>query len=147
MPFPAAPFTRLSIAQRVTTRSPRTSSANPTPAIDDIRAEERQQREDRRGRVAAGAGDPCGALDLPPVKLRDAIDEAIEAVRTRMRRAVPAVVVGGVPQTVVARQIDEDAGPILELVRSMGAVWQGKEEHVAAAHVLVVDECEAGPLA
>src|SRR5207237_6886559 len=42
----------------------------------------------------------------------------------------------------VARQIDEDRGAILEFVGAVRAVRERQEQHVAATHVLVVDERE-----
>ena len=47
----------------------------------------------------------------------------------------------------IAGQIDEDRGAILELVRAVRAVRQREKEDVALAHVLVVDEREARTLA
>ena len=43
----------------------------------------------------------------------------------------------------VARQVDENGGAILEFVGAMRAVRERQEQHVAASHVLVMDEREA----
>src|SRR5438132_10094554 len=74
-------------------------------ALDDDRptsvhhagTEERQERDDGRGRVAARASDPLAVSDLISVKLGHAVDPAVENGWPGMRRAVPAVVVGRVP--------------------------------------------------
>src|SRR5919197_2943784 len=116
-------------------------------AVHDPGAKERKEREDRRGRVAPGAGDAPRAPDLLPVELGDAVGPAIEKARPRVRRSVPAVVVRGIAKPVVAREIDEQRGAVLELVRTVRAVGKREKEDIAAAHILVMDEGEARALA
>src|SRR5438093_668980 len=116
-------------------------------SVDDVGSEQWKEREDRRGRIAARAGDALRVADVGPVELGDAVGPALERRRPRVWRAVPAVVCRGVMQTVIAGQIDEDRGAVLELVRAVRAVRQREKEDVAPAHVLVVHEREVRALA
>src|SRR5207247_6254900 len=62
-------------------------------AVDDAGGEEREQCEDRRGRIASRAGHARRALDLVAVELRDAIGPLRERLGMRVRLLVPALVV------------------------------------------------------
>ena len=72
-------------------------------AVDDAGAEQRVEREDRRGRVAARAGDPLRGPDLGSVELGNPIGPTIEHRRPRVGRVIPAVVVRRIAEAVVAR--------------------------------------------
>ena len=111
--------------------------------VDHARPEERKERENRRGRIAARAGDPRRGADLIPVELRDAVCPSLKPRRPRVGRAVPAVVGRRIAQPVIARQIDQNRAAVLKLVRAMRAVRQREKEDVAFAHVLVVHEGKA----
>src|SRR5438093_92476 len=116
-------------------------------AVDDVGGEEREQGEDRRRRVAAGAGDPRRSFDLAAVHLGDAVDPLAERPRPRMRRAVPGLVVLGVAQAMVGREVDDELRALLELAGSVRTVGEREEEDVAAGHVLVAHELQVGALA
>ena len=94
---------------------------------------ERAQREDRGGRVAAGAGDEGGIGKRIAVQLRHPVDERIEHAGTRMLAAVPAHVGGRIPQPEVRAQIDDPGRERAKLVdaRHRLPVGQAKEQHVA----------------
>ena len=65
----------------------------------------------------------------------------------RMWLAVPPLVVGGVAQAMVAGQVDDQGGTALEFVGAVRPIRQAEKEHVAARHILVVDELQIGALA
>ncbi len=117
-----------------------------TRAIDDVGGEERQQREDRSRRVAARAGQAPRALDAVPVKLGDAVHPAADGVRMWMRLAIPALVIGGVAESMVAREVDDQIGAPFELVGAVRTVRQAEEQHIAPLDVLVPDELQVRAL-
>ena len=74
---------------------------------DDVldRVAQRRQREDRRGRVAARAGDEVGAGDLLAVQLGQPVDRPRQQLRRRVR-LVPLLVAGAV-EPEVGGQVDD----------------------------------------
>ena len=93
---------------------------------------ERREREDRGGRVATGAGDQIGALDLVAVQLRQPVDRPAEQAG-RLVRLVVALVARAV-QAEVGRQVD-DLQPAVQQVlddRRRRAVRVGDERGVGA---------------
>ncbi len=115
-------------------------------AIDDVGGEQRQQSEDRRGRVASGSGHALGAADVVAMQLGNAVDPAAELARMRMRLAVPPLVVGGISESMVAREVDDQVGATFEFVGAMRAIRQAEEQHIAAPNVLVSDELQVRAL-
>ena len=69
-------------------------------------ARQRRERQQRRGRVAAGVGDDVGAGDLLAVELGQPVDGAREQLGLGVL-AVPLLVDGRVAQAEVGAQVDD----------------------------------------
>ena len=106
--------------------------------------DQRGQREQGGGRVAAGHGHPAGPAQLVPVQLGQAVGPAAELLRERMLGAVPDGIGARVAQPEVGRQVDDQAGggqrPGGDLRRP--AVRQGQEQHVGALFQTLIDRAE-----
>ena len=98
---------------------------------------QRRQRQQRRGRVAAGRADDRDRrvdqrLELGAVELRQAVDRAVEEVGPRVLEAVPARVVGRVAQAEVGPEVDDRGargGEVGDEPRA-GAVGECQEDRV-----------------
>ena len=77
-----------------------------TRLLDQPRPCERQQRRDRRGRVAADAGDQARGGHLGPMQLRQAVDGLRQELRRRMIHAVPVFIRLRAVQAEIRRKID-----------------------------------------
>ena len=127
-----------------------TPLARPDLALDDDRARrideagtrERQEREDRRRRIAAGSGDELRRADLVAVQLGDPVHGGAEQLGVGMVDLVPGSVDRCIAQPVVGRQIDDQRSARPELREPVRAVRQRQEQDVAPGHVLVADELE-----
>jgi hypothetical protein len=94
--------------------------------------EQRAEREDRRGRVAARGGDRAGAPDRLAVDLGNAVYEAAEQIGRLMLLLVPLLVGGGIAEPEVGAEIDEGDVAVEDLGRDpLGmAVRQSGEDEV-----------------
>ena len=119
--------------------------------LDQARARERRERQERGGRVAAGRADDGDRrvderLELGPVELGQAVDRDVEEVGVRVLEAVPARVVGGVAEAEVGPEVD-DRGAGLDDPGDDGrgrAVGQGEEDGVDVRERGVDDQAGVG---
>ena len=118
--------------------------------VDLAARRERQQREQRRGRVAAGAGDEPRVADGGAVVLGEPVDRLGLKVHRLVLVAVPGLVGLGVAEPEVGRHVDELDLRVLRKHRPgdllRGAVGQAAEDGVDAAPVGVLDGGEARQL-
>ena len=73
--------------------------------------QQRQQRQQHRRRVAAGAGDEVGAGQCGAGEFGEAIDGARQQVRRRVRPAVPMGIGVGVLQAEIGGEVDDLRAP------------------------------------
>ena len=88
--------------------------ASTTTSFDGPAAGERGEREQRRGRIAAGVGDEVGGRDLVAVDLGQAVHAAAEQLG-RAVLAVPALVGRLVAQAEVGGQVDHAHAALAQL--------------------------------
>jgi hypothetical protein len=81
--------------------------------VDQARARERREREQRGGRVAARVGDELGADDVLAIELGQAVDGPADQLG-RFVIAVPAAVHVEVAQAEVSTEIDNAYAPLPE---------------------------------
>src|SRR3546814_8797240 len=74
--------------------------------IDQLRIHQRLQRQDRRGRVAAGGRHRPGAPDGVPVELWYSIDERVEQLWRPTSLATPLLICGWVAETEIGDEND-----------------------------------------
>ena len=75
--------------------------------LDRLGLEQRDQRQLRAGRVAAGIGDEPRLLDLAPVDLDEAVDRLLLQLRRVMLMAVPLRIGRRIAQPEVGREVDD----------------------------------------
>ena len=115
-------------------------------AVDEVGFEQRANGEVGGRCVTADSADVLRALDVFPMDLGEAVDEAVEPLWSFVRLAVPAFVVGGVAETEVGRQVDDALGEPRELFDAAhgAAVGQADKEHVAAFELVERAERQLG---
>ena len=99
--------------------------------LDQVRAQERKQRQQDRGHVAAGGGHEPGAAQRVAVELGDAEDGLTEQLR-RLVGAVPLLVDGEVAEAEVGGEVDHREAGLAQRRhrRRGGAVVQAGEDRV-----------------
>jgi hypothetical protein len=88
-------------------RGPTKSVDDDAATFDQLRVEERSEREDARGRITARYGDQRRADQLFAVSFDESVDRTREQRRGRVRIPVPRVVLIFVLQSKVRPQIDD----------------------------------------
>ena len=100
-----------SFASRPAPLTPEAASTIRLSVFDQPGVDQRLQREDRGGRIAARRCNRFGAADCLAVELGDAVDELAEQLRRLVRMAVPALVGRGVIEPEIGAEIDERNTP------------------------------------
>ena len=111
--------------------------------LDQPCARQRREREQRRGRIAAGVGDQRGAADLLAVQLGQPVDGLVEQLG-RLVLAVPPLVHRRVAQAEVGAQVDDAHAPLAQRAdqRRGGAVGVGDDRGVDVGVAVEVELLE-----
>ena len=75
--------------------------------VDEFGADDRQEREQRRRRIASRAGDESRGCDLFAVKLRQPVGGLVDEMRGDMLTPVPFGVSAGIPEAEIGRHVDD----------------------------------------
>src|SRR5439155_8151858 len=108
----------------------------------ETRLERGSEREQCRGRIAAGVGDEAGGPYAIARQLGEAVDRLLQQLRCRMRVAVPALVELRITEPKVASDVDDGAAVVEPSARLLCGLARGKrrEDHLGVAQVRSDDE-------